>query len=143
MHVARRRLATFAAAVLLAAPSPALAQSAGDDQYEDPFAGENQGGGSDEPAAPEPSAPAAPAPDAPDTGTAAPDTGTAAPDTGTAAPDTGTAAPESGPAPAAQPQLPYTGGETGAVMLAGSIMLAAGLVLRVRLRRGRAARPPA
>ena len=129
MHVARRRLATFAAAVLLAGPSPALAQSAGDDQYEDPFAGENQGGGSDEPAAPEPSAPAAPAPDAPDTGTAAP--------------DTGTAAPESGPAPAAQPQLPYTGGETGAVMLAGSIMLAAGLVLRVRLRRGRSARPPA
>jgi len=136
MHVARRRLATFAAAVLLAAPSPALAQSAGDDQYEDPFAGENQGGGSGEPAAPEPSAPAAPAPDVPDTGTAAPDTGADAP-------DIGTAAQESGPAPAAQPQLPYTGAKTGAVMLAGSIMLAAGLVLRVRLRRGRAARPPA
>ena len=136
MHVARRRLATFAAAVLLAGPSPALAQSAGDDQYEDPFAGENQGGGSDEPAAPEPSAPAAPAPDVPDTGTAAPDTGADAP-------DIGTAAQESGPAPAAQPQLPYTGSETGAVMLAGWIMLAAGLVLRVRLRRGRSARPPA
>jgi hypothetical protein len=41
MPVLRRRLAALAAAALLATPSAALAQSAGDEQYEDPFAGQN------------------------------------------------------------------------------------------------------
>ena len=38
------------------------------------------------------------------------------------------------PPPAAQPQLPYTGADTGAILLAGSILLAGGVALRVRLR---------
>ena len=39
----RSPLAVGAALLALAAPAPALAQSAGDNQYQDPFA--NQGGG--------------------------------------------------------------------------------------------------
>jgi hypothetical protein len=120
MLAPRRRLATLVAAALLAAPAPALAQSAGDEQYQDPFAGEGQqpddpvqddaGGGqpaAPEPAAPEPVAPAAePAP----------------------------ATAESGSPPAAQPQLPSTGADAGGVLLAGSILLASGVALRLRVR---------
>ena len=114
----RSRIAALVAAGALAAPASAVAQSAGDEQYQDPFAGEDQGqsqgggdgGGAQQPTAPAPSAPApeaapAPAPSAP------------------------------APAPAAsQSQLPYTGAETGAIMLAGTILLAGGIALRVRLR---------
>ena len=113
MPVIRRRLAVLAAAGLLAAPAPALGQSAGDEQYEDPFAGENQsqGGGSQEPAAPaspEPTAPPAPAAESASSG--------------------------QGTEPAAQTELPYTGADAGAVLLAGSLLLAGGIALRVRLR---------
>ncbi len=40
--VTRRRLAVLIAALALAAPGTALAQSAGDEQYQDPFAGDDQ-----------------------------------------------------------------------------------------------------
>jgi LPXTG-motif cell wall-anchored protein len=123
MPVSRRRLAAFAAAGLLAAPAPALGQSAGDEQYQDPFAGQGQeepasnpdepvqddGGGGTVPVAPEP----APA------------------ETGQ---EPAPATAESAPAPAAQPQLPATGAETGALLLAGAILLAGGVALRLRLR---------
>jgi LPXTG-motif cell wall-anchored protein len=121
MLASRRRLAALAAAGLLAAPAPALGQSAGDDQYEDPFAGEDQqeqpspdtpvddGGGTQPvPAEPEP-VPAAtgqePAP-----------------------------AESAPPATSAQEQLPNTGADAGTVLLAGSILLAGGVALRLRLR---------
>jgi LPXTG-motif cell wall-anchored protein len=109
----RRRLAALVAAGLLAAPATALGQSAGDDQYEDPFAGEqqSQGGESEEPSAaptPEPAAPGAEPELQP--------------------------VPESGPAPASQPQLPRTGADTGAILIAGAILLAGGVALRLRLR---------
>ena len=42
----RPRLAALAVAAFLVAPSAALAQSAGDQQYSDPFAGQGGGGGS-------------------------------------------------------------------------------------------------
>jgi LPXTG-motif cell wall-anchored protein len=125
MPGSRRRLAALVAAGLLAAPAPALGQSAGDEQYEDPFAGEHQeqqsggsggavedGGGSTEPAAPEPVAPAPAA-------------------TGQ---EPAPASAESGTAPTAQPQLPNTGADAGAVLLAGSVLLAGGIALRLRLR---------
>ena len=41
-----RRIAALAAALSLALPAGALAQGAGDNQYQDPFAGENSGSGS-------------------------------------------------------------------------------------------------
>jgi LPXTG-motif cell wall-anchored protein len=118
----RRRLAALVAAGLLAAPATAFGQSAGDEQYEDPFAGENQeqpaggsdedGGGGSQPAVPEPTAPA-PEP------------------TGQ---EPAPAPTESGPAPTPQPQLPNTGADAGAVVLAGALLLAGGIALRVRMR---------
>jgi pyruvate/2-oxoglutarate dehydrogenase complex dihydrolipoamide acyltransferase (E2) component len=106
-------------------PAPASAQSAGDDQYQDPFAGDDQGqsqggsgggGGGSEPApaAPAP-APAAPAPAA-----------TPAP-----AAASGVAPAAAAPAPA---QLPYTGLDAGPILLVGAVLLASGVALRLRLR---------
>ena len=119
----RRRLAALVATGLLAAPAHALGQSAGDDQYEDPFAGEQQGqsegGGSEE----EPSAPAAPTPEPAAPGSTALD----------AEPEL-QPAPESGPVPASQPQLPRTGADTGGIVVAGALLLAGGVALRLRLR---------
>jgi LPXTG-motif cell wall-anchored protein len=40
-----RRIAALAVALSLALPAGALAQGAGDNQYQDPFAGENSGSG--------------------------------------------------------------------------------------------------
>jgi hypothetical protein len=111
----RRRLAALAAATLLAAPAPALAQSAGDEQYEDPFAGENQ-------SQPEPTATPAPAASAP----------------AASAPEAGTepSAPASAALPASQqqPLLPRTGLDAAPILAAGVVLLAAGITLRVRVR---------
>jgi len=116
MPVFRRRLAVLVAAGLLAAPGSAFGQSAGDEQYEDPFAGEDQGQsqGGQEPTAPAVPEPAEPPPAAP-------------------APATG-ASESAPPATAAQPQLPATGADARAVLLAGAILLAGGVALRARLR---------
>jgi outer membrane biosynthesis protein TonB len=116
----RRRLAALVAATLLAAPAPALAQSAGDEQYEDPFAGENQS----QPE-PTPTPTPTPAPAEPEPATSAP-----APES-TAEPT----APAPAAAPASQPQqLPRTGLEAVPILAAGAVMLAGGVALRVRLR---------
>jgi LPXTG-motif cell wall-anchored protein len=102
-------------ALALAAPAAALAQGAGDEQYSDPFgsgqseepepSGGADEGGAAEPSAPEPAAPA-PAP-------------------------TAAAAQEE---PAEPAQLPYTGADEGLVALAGLMLLAGGIALRVRTR---------
>jgi LPXTG-motif cell wall-anchored protein len=110
----RRRLAALVAtlAVAAVAPAPAGAQSAGDDQYQDPFAG--QGGGEPAPSAtpaPEGEAPPAAAPPA-------------------EAPAPVTAAPAAPAAVSTQAPLPYTGSETVLVALAGAALLLAGLALR-------------
>jgi 2-oxoglutarate dehydrogenase E2 component (dihydrolipoamide succinyltransferase) len=118
----RRRLAALAAALLLAAPAPALAQSAGDDQYEDPFAGQNE----EQPAPAATPAPAEPAPAEP------------APAPSEPAPVEPAA--ESTPVPVAQEpgaepaELPRTGLDAGPVLAIGTVLLAGGLVLRLRLR---------
>ena len=97
--------------VALLSAAPAWAQSAGDEQYQDPFGGEDQSqpqSGSDstpEPAAPPPAGTPAPAP----------------------------AAPQSAPE-AAPTQLPYTGADARAVLLAGSVLLIGGIALHVRVR---------
>ena len=108
--VPRRRLAALTTALFLAAAAPAGAQGAGDEQYEDPFSGQDEQEQEEPAPAPEPAAPeAAPAPAAE------------------------TADPTQ-PATAQPAQLPVTGAETGLVALAGTVLLAGGVALRVRLR---------
>ena len=101
----------LAALVLsLAAPAAALAQGAGDDQYSDPFgSGQNDGSGEEQQPEPEPE-PAAPEPAPTPVATA------------------------SQQEPAGQEQLPYTGADEGLVALAGVVMLAGGIALRLRVR---------
>jgi LPXTG-motif cell wall-anchored protein len=120
--VPRRRIVALFAAGLLAAPASALGQSAGDDQYQDPFAGEGQqepqgdsdDGGGEAPAAPQAPEAVAPAVEATPT---------------ESAPGIAAQAPQSAV------ELPRTGAETGAaILLAGTILLAGGIVVRVRLR---------
>jgi hypothetical protein len=118
MPVLRRRLAAVVAAALLAAPATALGQSAGDDQYEDPFAGEDQGQ-TQEPAPTATPAPAEPAPAAP------------APAAPAAQPTPVPAAPEPGAQPA---ELPRTGLDAAPVLAIGAVLLAGGVALRVRVR---------
>ena len=111
-----RRSLSVAAALLALLPAGAAAQSAGDDQYQDPFA--------DDPAQEAPAAPpaATPAPAAP----AAP----AEPAPAAAAPATIAAAPQASAA-----QLPRTGRQTWLLALAGLALLSAGVALRAHARR--------
>jgi LPXTG-motif cell wall-anchored protein len=113
----RSMLCIAALLCALAAPSAALAQGAGDEQYQDPF-GDEQSQQADPtpeptatpaPAQSTPSAPSAPAPTATPSAAQAP---------------TQAAAPSN--------QLPRTGVEAGWIALAGALSLAAGLALRRR-----------
>jgi hypothetical protein len=129
----RRPLAALvASAAILAAPAaPPAPTGAGDDQYQDPFSGQNDdsgGGGSQTPAATATPAPA-PVP-APTQSTTSPSTtapATTAP--ATTAPATAVAS--------GQPELPRTGLDTAPLIVLGTVLLASGVALRVRLRERR------
>jgi LPXTG-motif cell wall-anchored protein len=113
------RIACLLAAAALALPATASGQSAGDEQYEDPFAPETgQGGGGDGAQQPDPT-----------------------PEPSAAEP----AATESQPPPAAEPaaqqQLPRTGSEAGWLVLSGTLLLTGGIALRVRLSERAPRRP--
>jgi LPXTG-motif cell wall-anchored protein len=97
--------------VFALAGAPAWAQSAGDEQYDDPFAGQEDQGSNAQPA---PTATPAPAP---------------APAASQAAP----AAPAAAPPTASVVQLPRTGAETLLTALAGVGLVMAGVGLRLRL----------
>jgi LPXTG-motif cell wall-anchored protein len=128
MRSRARRITCLLAAAALALPAAAWAQSAGDDQYQDPFApgaGQTDGGGNgtdgssgsdggDEPSAQPAPEPAAPAPATPEPATP------------------GTPAPVA-PAASAQ-ELPLTGADERLVALAGTVLLVSGLALRRRSR---------
>src|SRR3954463_3522719 len=115
----RVRLLTALAVALLAlwAPTAALAQGAGDDQYTDPFGSDpgssgsgsqgSSGGGS--------------------SGSSGTSAGSGAPG-GTARPPAASGTPVPSSASAAAPQLPYTGPgvETALVAAAGTLLLAGG-----------------
>ena len=99
----------------LAVPSAALAQGAGDEQYEDPFGDEQSQSEPTPTATPAPAqpAPAQPAPAQPVPAQPAP------------------AQPPPAPAQASQAeQLPRTGVGAGWIALAGAVLLASGLALR-------------
>jgi hypothetical protein len=109
---------------LLAAPGTALAQSAGDEQYVDPFQGGQGGGQAEQPEpepepAPQPEQPAAPAPEGGAAGSQ----------------PTTEAAPTPDPAPVAPAQtdtttLPRTGFPAVVIAAAGYALLLAGIALR-------------
>ena len=94
-------------------PSAAAAQSAGDEQYQDPFA--------DEPAQETPAAPQA---------TPAPAPAQPAPATTAPAPAAPATASQSAPA-----ELPRTGADGWLLALAGLTLMAAGVALRAHARR--------
>ena len=107
------RLPILIAALLLAlcAPAAALAQGAGDEQYQDPFGDEQSQ------SEPTPTATATPAP-------------TQAPVTPSQPAPAPTAAPAPSAAPSGGRQLPYTGADAGLLALAGAALVGAGLALR-------------
>jgi hypothetical protein len=123
--MARSRLAALLAALALLAPASAFGQSAGDEQYADPFGGEDQSSSSqssgDEQTPPASSAPTQ------------------------TAQATATPAPAPAPAPApvqattAAQQLPRTGGDPITPAVAGFWLLLGGVALGARVR----TRPPA
>jgi LPXTG-motif cell wall-anchored protein len=96
--------------VLALLGAPAWAQSAGDEQYDDPFAGQRDQGSNAQPA---PTATPAPAP--------------------AAAPAAQQAAPAQAAPTASAAQLPRTGAETLLTALAGVGLVMAGVGLRLRL----------
>jgi hypothetical protein len=104
-----------AGTVLALLPAAAAAQSAGDEQYQDPFGSEDQQQS-------QPAATATPAPAAPAQAPAA--------TTGSAAPASSAAA-----APAQAAQLPRTGWDAGVPGALGLVLMSAGVALRARVRR--------
>jgi len=108
-----------AAALLALMPAGALAQSAGDEQYEDPFGDQAPPAQATPEAAPAPAAEPAPAPAAP------------AP----AAPTQPAPAPAAQPVQAGQAELPRTGGDARIPPGLGLVLLAAGVALRAHARR--------
>jgi LPXTG-motif cell wall-anchored protein len=109
----RRRIVTLTVALVLAAPGAAFAQSAGDEQYEDPFAGDQ------EQATPTP----APEPDTP-----------VSSDDGTPVAAQATPTPAPGSEAAAQEQLPRTGNDPIMPAVAGFWLLLGGVALRAKVR---------
>jgi hypothetical protein len=125
MH--RALAALFTAAALLAVPAAALAQSAGDEQYVDPFQGGEEQPSQQPPAAsPEP-APAEPAPAEPAPAEPAPaEPAPAAP----AAPSDQGGEVTAVPAQTDAPTLPRTGLPAVLLLAAGYALLLAGVALR-------------
>ena len=108
---ARRLTAAVVSALLFAVPAPALAQSAGDDQYADPI---------EEPAPPSNDAGGG------DTGSGS-GTAPSAPAQPSAPTDPGTTT----AAPAAAGELPRTGGDAALLGLVGAALLLAGAGVRL------------
>jgi LPXTG-motif cell wall-anchored protein len=109
-----RRIAALAAALSLALPAGALAQGAGDNQYQDPFAGENSGSGSG--------------------------SGSGGGGEGTTGNGSLSNSPPSGEQLASQQstssgELPRTGADPGLIALLGAGLILTGAGLRVRVRR--------
>ncbi len=98
----------------LAVPGAAFAQSAGDEQYSDPFAGEDQQQQEQQPA-PQPETPAQPLEQPAET-----------------APTDGSGEEAAAPAQSSDPSLPVTGLPALTLLALGAGMLATGLLVRRR-----------
>jgi LPXTG-motif cell wall-anchored protein len=128
----RRALAALSVLLTVACvPAGAVAQSAGDQQYVDPFAGGEGGGGQEQPAQQEqptqqeqPATPAEPVPVDPAPSEPAP----SVPSEGGDGEAAGAVAPEASGA-----TLPRTGAPTLALLAAGAALTGVGAVLRRRL----------
>jgi hypothetical protein len=116
--MARSRLAALLVALALLAPASAFAQSAGDEQYADPF-GDNQEQSNDQGSTPS---------------TAPPTTSAQAAPTATPAPATSAPTATTAQAPPAGAQLPRTGGDPITPAVAGFWLLLGGVALRARVR---------
>ena len=116
VHAFRRIVSLTAALLALALPGAALGQTPGDDQYTDPFGGENQ------------EQPSSPSQDDPEP-TPTPEPATAAP-----APAVPTPPPTPSGTPNTAPQLPRTGGEPLPFAVAGFWLVLGGVALRARVR---------
>jgi hypothetical protein len=124
--MSRALVALITAAALLATPAVALAQSAGDEQYTDPFQG-GDGGGQEQPAeqpAEQPSAPPPPSEPAEPVEPAPGGNGTAE-----AAPSA-EAAPTAEATQEASPTLPRTGLPVLIIATLGYALLLAGIAIR-------------
>jgi hypothetical protein len=110
----RHRIACLVAALALAAPQAAFAQGAGDEQYQDPFAGDDQ-----EQATPTPT----PAPDTPVSSDSAQEP------TAQSTPTASTAQAQPG-----EEQLPRTGNDPFLPAVAGFWLLLGGVALRAKVR---------
>jgi len=106
----RRLLIVLAAVSLLALPQAALAQSAGDEQYADPFGQVDQPNGSQDQSAQTPDAAPAPA------------------QNGAALGDS-----QGEVVQTSAPTLPVTGFPAGLLVAAGALLLASGTILRRRV----------
>jgi LPXTG-motif cell wall-anchored protein len=122
----RRRLAALIAALTLALPGAAFAQSAGDEQYQDPFGGDQSQGSGGQSQGPNNQSTQTPA----QSGQQGTQTAQAAP---TAAPTAAAPLATTTQATAAVPQLPRTGEDAGLLALGGAVLLAGGVVLRRRV----------
>jgi hypothetical protein len=124
----RRRLAAITVALVLATPAAALAQSAGDEQYADPF-GDGQGQSNDQGSSNDQGA-------SNDQGSSSGSGTTTAQAAPTATPAPATSAPTAttAQAPPATAQLPRTGGDPITPAVAGFWLLLGGVALRVRVR---------
>jgi hypothetical protein len=124
----RRAVAFLMLLTVLVPPSAAIAQSAGDEQYTDPFASPEQEP-QQQPQEQEPQAPAEPAPVEPAPAEPAPAEATPAPTPSAEAPATA----DSSAAQPADPSLPVTGLPALMLLVAGAGMIAVGAALRRRL----------
>jgi LPXTG-motif cell wall-anchored protein len=135
-----RRIAALLAAACLGACAPvtsALAQGAGDQQYQDPF-GSSNSSGSSKPKTSKPTTPTTPsgslAPLSPSPQTSSGSgNGTASGSAGTSSgTGTATASAPAAPAAGAASSLPNTGLDTRVLVLGGAALLLFGLGLRLR-----------
>lgn len=126
----RRRLAALTVALVLATPAAALAQSAGDEQYADPF-GDGQGQSNDQGSSNNQGSSTDQGSSSSSPTTTAQAAPTATPVPATSAPTATTA--QAAPAPAAA-ELPRTGGDPITPAVAGFWLLLGGVALRVRVR---------
>jgi hypothetical protein len=130
-----QRLAALAIVALLAAPGTALAQSAGDNQYQDPFGNQGSGGGSGSGSGGSGGGGQSSGSQDSGSGSSGQSSGAQSNDTGSPQTSSSTGTDAQASQTTGGRQLPRTGGEPGLVALLGAGMTFGGVALRRRVRR--------